>query len=206
MNYKDKTVKKKVLYPAIAVIVVSLISTPLIGCSGTPENTTLGYITETLAKRGVNFSFEYPDDYEKNEYIQDDDSEDSDYVVLQYYASTDDEKYRKIINIQLWNPMEDAQDARTKLDHYADNLGSTGTDPVVHERSPLEVAGVDAEKMVFSMVVEDIQNIPNTLTGWVAAFDYGGQIWFLVVTTNLEATDEVEADFTHIIESFKFLD
>jgi hypothetical protein len=207
MIFKEKITTHKVIYSVILLLVVLVVSIAFAGCSsGATENTTPGYITETLTKRGIDFSFEYPDDYEKNEYIQDDDSDESDYVVLQYYASTDYDVNRKIINIQIWNPMEDGQDARTKLDHYAANLEFTGTDPVVHERSPLQVAGIDAEKMVFSMVVEDITDIPNKLTGWIAAFDYKGQIWFIVVTTNMEATDEVEADFEHLIESFKFLD
>ncbi|MBN1160860.1 MAG: hypothetical protein JXA17_02785 [Dehalococcoidales bacterium] len=206
MIFKNKVITRKIVYLVIPIFIISMMPMPLTGCSGNHENTTTGYVTETLTKRGIDFSFEYPDDYEKNEFIQDDDTEDLGYIVLQYMASTDNNMTRKIINVQLWNPTADWQDARTKLDNYADNLDFTGKDVEIYERSPLQVAGTDAEKMVFSMLVEDIQNIPNKLTGWVTAFDYGGQIWFLVVTTNMEDTEEVEADFVHLIESFKLLD
>jgi len=206
MIFRENITTRIIIYSvilALAVLVVSIIFT---GCSDTPENTTPGYITESLTKRGIDFSYEYPDDYEKNESVYEEESDERDYVVLQYYASTDNDTTRKIISIQLWNPTADWQDATTKLDYYRDNLDFTGENVVIHERSSLQVAGVDAEKMVFSMVVEDLTDIPNRLTGWIAAFDYKEQIWFFVVTTNMEATDEVEADFEHIIESFKFPD
>jgi hypothetical protein len=206
MSFRDKMVMRKVFYLVILILVVSMIPIPFMSCSSTPENTTPGYVTETFTKRGIDFSFEYPDDYEKYETGYEEEIDEVDYIVLQYYASTYDGTFRKIINIQLWNPTEDWQDARTKLDYYLAHLGDTGQDPEVKERSSLQVAGVVGEKAVFSVVMTDITNIPNKLTGWIAAFDYRGQIWFLVVTTNMETPDEVEADFGHIIESFKFLD
>jgi hypothetical protein len=201
MIFKEKIVMRKVLYLAILMLIMSMIPVPFMGCSGTP-----GYVTETYTKRGINFSFEYPDDYEKQESVYEEESNERDYVMLQYYASTDNDTLRKIISIQLWNPTQDWQDAGAKLDRYAASLDITGEDVQILERVPLQVAGADGEKMVFSILVEDIEDIPNKLTGWIAAFGYEGQIWFLVVTTNMEPTDEVEADFVHLIESFKFQD
>jgi hypothetical protein len=206
MIFRAKKLTLGVLCSAIILLMVTTISITFIGCSSTPEDATPGYVSETYTKRGISFSFQYPDDYEKNESVYEEESDERDYISLQYYASINNDTLRKVINIQLWNPTQDWQDARTKLDYYADNLDFTGEDVVIHERSPLQVAEVDGEKMVFSMVVEDITNMPNRLTGWIAAFDYRDQIWFLVVTTNMEPTDEVEADFVHLIESFKFPD
>jgi hypothetical protein len=206
MSFRDKIMKREVLYLAVLLLVVPVISLVFPGCSSTPENSTPGYITETFTKRGINFSFEYPEDYEKFETGYEEENDEVDYIVLQYSASTYNGTFRKVINIQLWNPTEDWHDAVTKLDYYLAHLGDTGQDPEVKERSALQIAGVAGEKAVFSVVMSDITNIPNKLTGWIAAFDYGEQIWFLVVTTNMETPDEVEADFAHIIESFKFLD
>jgi hypothetical protein len=206
MSFRDKIMKREVLYLAILLLVVPVISLVFPGCSSTPENSTPGYVTETFTKRGIDFSFEYPADYEKFETGYEEENDEVDYIVLQYSASTYNGTFRKVLNIQLWNPTEDWHDAVTKLDYYLAHLGDTGQDPEVKERSALQIAGVAGEKAVFSVVMSDITNIPNRLTGWIAAFDYGEQIWFFVVTTNMETPDEVEADFGHIIESFKFLD
>ena len=206
MSFRDKIMKREVLYLAILLLVVPVISLVFPGCSSAPETSTPGYVTETFTKRGIDFSFEYPEDYEKFETGYEEENDEVDYIVLQYSASTYNGTFRKVINIQLWNPTEDWHDAVTKLDYYLAHLGDTGQDPEVKERSALQIAGVAGEKAVFSVVMSDITNIPNRLTGWIAAFDYGEQIWFLVVTTNMETPDEVEADFGHIIESFKFLD
>lgn len=206
MKIKEKIITHKVLCFVILILVVSMLPMPFMGCSSTPENTTPGYITETLTKRGIDFSFEYPDDYVKNETGYEEESNEVDYIVLQYSASSYNGTLRKIINMQLWNPTESWHDASTKLDYYLASLGDTAQESEIIERVPLQVAGVAGEKAVFSMLVADITDIPNRLTGWIAAFDYGEQIWFLVVTTNMENTDEVEDDFMHIIESFKFPD
>jgi hypothetical protein len=206
MSLGDNKMIRKVVFSAILLLVLLVTSIPLIACSGTTETGSPGYFLETLTKRGVSFSFEYPDDYEKNETIYEEESDELDYIVLQYMASTDYGTYRKIISIQLWNPTTDWQDAVTRMDYYLDNLGDTAQESEVKERSSMQVAGVAGEKAVFSMVVTDITDIPNNLTGWIASFDYKEQIWFLVVTTNMEATDEAEADFVHLIESFKFPD
>jgi hypothetical protein len=196
----------KNIFKSALFIIAIIIAASVIGCAKSPETAANpGYVLENLTERGIGFSFEYPIGYEKGP--PDPYAGETDDVVgeIYVYVSNDSIKQKRI-SIQLWNPMTELPDAKARLDSFAANTENAGKDPEVSERSPLKVAGIDGEKLVYSVTIEEVQYIPNRLTGWVAAFDYQGQIWLIVVTTNLEAPDEAEADFDHLITTLKFSD
>ncbi len=195
---------RKVLFSAILLLTILVISIPFTACSNASENS--GYVLETLTKRNISFSFEYPAGYEKNALNPDvEESDESDVVGQNYIAKSNDNMSAKQISIQVWNPMVDFSDAKARLDYFTANIQTAGLDPEISEHSPLRIAGVDGEQLVYSLTIEGVTDIPNRLTCWVAAFDYRGQIWLISVATNMETTVEAKADFDHMVSTFKFL-
>jgi hypothetical protein len=199
--------KYKVLFTTI--LLIALLATPILitSCSSTPQSGSPGYFLETLTKRDISFSFEYPDDYEKvdpNPYESAGSNID---IVGEIYHATDDEtKTSTQLTIQLWNPTADYPDAKARLDWYATNVYNVGENPEINERSSLRVAGVDGEKLVYTYVLESDIEMPNQINCWVVGFDSKGQIWLISICTNIEAPEEAKADFDYLISTFKFLD
>ncbi len=186
-----------------------ILSAPLsfTACSGAPESGSPGYYLETLTKRDIRFSFEYPVGYEKsdpNPYESTDVK--TDVVGERYLVLYDETKTSKQINIQLWNPTADYPDAKTRLDYYASNIKNVGTNQEITERSPIRITGVDGEQLVYTYKLENDIGMPSQITCWVAVFEGKGQIWFITMGTNIEPPDEAKADFDHLIGTFKFLD
>lgn len=190
------------------ILLLAILATPILftACTNTPEASP-GYILETLSKRDIDLSFEYPVGYEKsdpNPYERTD--IEMEVVGERYLALYNETKTSKQINIQLWNPTADYPNAKARLDYYAANIVNTGENPEISERSPLRVAGVDGEKLVFTYTMENAQDMPSRIYCWVAAFDSKGQIWFIILATNIEPPDEAQADFEHLVNTFKILD
>ena len=196
----------KVLFSVILLVAMLATLITLTACSSIPESSNSGYVLETLTKRDISFSFEYPVGYEKsdpNPYESTDIN--TDVIGERYLALYNDTKTSKQINIQLWNPTADYPDAKARLDYYASNIENVGENPEISERSPLRVAAVDGEKLVYTYVIENTTDMPNRINCWVAAFDVKGQIWFVTMGTNMEAPDEAKADFEHLINTLKLL-
>jgi hypothetical protein len=196
---------RKVLFPVVLLLAISAALMPLAACSNNPQSGTPGYILETLSKRGISFSFEYPVAYEKSDPNPYENLDyETDVVGESYIVAFDENNTSKQINIQLWNPTADYPDAASRLDYYAANIINAGQSAEIIERSPLQIAGLDAEKLVYTYIMENVGEMPSGIYSWVAAFDAKGQVWLITMATNMEPTDEAEADFEHLIESFKF--
>jgi len=196
----------KVLFSVILLIAMLATLITLTACSSTPESSNPDYVLETLTKRDISFSFEYPVGYEKddpNPYESTDIN--TDIIGERYLALYPDTQTSKQINIQLWNPTADYPNAKARLDYYAANIKNAWQNAEISERSPLRVAGVDGDKLVYAYVIEDNIDMPNRINCWVAAFDVKGQIWFITMGTNMEAPDEAKADFEHLINTLKLL-
>jgi hypothetical protein len=207
MSFRGNKMTYKVLFSAILLLAILAASISFSACSNNPESSSPGYILETLSKRDINFSYEYPVGYEPsdpNPYERTD--IEMEVVGERYLALYTENKTSKQINIQLWNPTVDLPDAKSRLDYYAANIQNAGENPEISERSPLRVAGVDGEKLVFTYTMENVTDMPSRIYCWVAAFDSKGQIWFIIMATNIEAPDEAKADFEHLINTFKILD
>ena len=198
---------RQVLFSAILFMAILFTSISFAACSNNPESSNPGYILETLSKRDIDFSFEYPVGYEKiNPNPYEDTGYETGIVGERYVATSNDTKISKQINIQLWNPTADLPDAKSRLDYYAANIQNAGENPEISERSPLRVAGVDGEKLVFTYSMENVTEMPSRINCWVAVFEGKGQIWFITMATNMEVPDEAKADFEHVINTLKFLD
>jgi hypothetical protein len=190
-----KYILKAALFLIAIVIIVSVI-----GCKNPASP---GYVYESLAERDINFSFEYPEGYQKgpdNPY-----GDLGDVVGKIYIFTCNDTVSQKRISIQLWNPTTELPNAKARLDKFAANTNNAGKDSVISERSPLTIATISGEKLVYALTLEDV-SIPSRLTGWVASFDYKGQVWMIVVITNMVIPDEAKADFEHLIKTLKFSD
>lgn len=168
---------KKIVKVALFLIAVIII-TSIIGCSKNASSP--GYVLEDLNKRGISFSFEYPDKYKKGPSNPFGEESDTAAVVGEIYTyASNDTISNTRISIQLWNPTTEIPNAKARLDYFANNTKNAGKDPVISERSPLQVATINGEKLVYAFTMEEVTSIPNRLTGWVAAFDYKGQIGLL---------------------------
>ena len=207
MNLKGKKMSYKVLFSFILFIAIMATSVTLDACSSTTGSNNPGYVLETLTKRDISFSFEYPVGYEKSDPNPYDTAGSSaDVVGERYLALYNDTKTSKQINIQLWIPTSDYPSAKARLDYYASNIENVGQNPEITERSPLSVAGIDGEKLVYTYLLEDSTDMPNRINCWIVAFEGKGQIWFISMGTNMLETDEAQADFEHLINTFKILD
>jgi hypothetical protein len=78
------------------------------------------------------------------------------------------------------------------------------------ERSPVEVAGIEGEMIVY--LVDNIlpiifkENLGRLEYHRVVYFDYNGLIWEMEAQCNQEMANQVNADFDHIVQTFKILD
>lgn len=207
MSLGDNKMTRKVLFIVILLMAILATSILITSCSSTPQSGSPGYFLETLTKRDISFSFEYPDNYEKSDpNPYEDTGYEMDVVGERYLALYNETQTSKQINIQLWNPTADYPDAKARLDWYATNLQNVGQNPEISERSPMSVAGLDGEKLVYTYILETDTDMPNRINCWVVACDGKGQIWLISMCTNIEAPEEAKADFEYLIESFKFLD
>ena len=207
MSFRGNKMTNKVLLSVVLLLAILTALIPFTACSNTSESSNPGYILETLSKRDISFSFEYPIAYEKSDPNPYEGLDyEADVVGERYMVAFDESNTSKQINVQLWNPTADYPDATSRLDYFAANIINAGQNPEIIERSPLIIAGLNGEILVYTYTIEDVTNIPNRIYSWVAAFDGKGQVWLITMGTNMAATDEAEADFEHLINTFKLID
>ncbi len=193
--------KNRVL--VLLVLILSAIIIILSGCSG--------YKEVTLTRKGIQFSFEYPSSYiDTNDTLREDSQHKYAVILKRPSNNPTIDEFDTNFAIWIYDIPDNAPDANTLVQ---DLLQSRENLPSYHEyefieHSSVEVAGIQAELIVYSMkslgVGEVLATYPSVYRD--IYFDYEEHRVDIHISSFPELAEQVEKEFEHIINSFKFLD
>lgn len=120
-----------------------------------------------------------------------------------------------LFSILVQKPNSREPDAKASLEFHLEETESAMkyiNDFKLLKRSPAVVAGIPGEQIIYSHLAylnfDDADPSKAFLTTLVKReifFDYNGLIWNIRISSGLEKSDEVGADFEHILQTFKLL-
>jgi hypothetical protein len=169
------------------------------GCSCNAE-----YIEATVTKMGITFSFEYP-----SSYIDPSGTLTNEYPsggVTEYVSDNDRYLIKKIITVSIREASLEYPTSGVLIDHAIEDLEMFWGQFELIERSNVRVAGIDGEMVVYSGYFQNLGYTSNHYQVWEVYLDYMGQIVIIMLYSTVNMADEAEADFEHLIQTFKFLD
>jgi len=192
----------------VPVLLVLILSTIIILFSGCTAN-EYKQITKTI--KGINFSFEYPRSYiDTNDTLREDSQHKYAVILKRPSNNPTIDEFDTNFAIWIYDIPDNAPDANTLVQ---DLLQSRENLPSYHEyefieHSSVEVAGIQAELIVYSMkslgVGEVLATYPSVYRD--IYFDYEEHRVDIHISSFPELAEQVEKEFEHIINSFKFLD
>ncbi|MBN1160717.1 MAG: hypothetical protein JXA17_02070 [Dehalococcoidales bacterium] len=158
-----------------------------------------------MTRKGINFSFEYPSSYEEYRYSFQ--SENFLTILVRYPPDSQEILAdREIAILPLVTNIEHP-DATSSLNSFLENRVFDYEEFQLLERSSVKVSGIDGELIVFSGYY-DVGYLftSDHLKVWEVYLDYKDFIWILRLSSIIDNTEGVEAEFQHFIDTFKFLD
>jgi len=185
----------------IPIMIVSFAT--MMGCNSTD---TTGFSKFTVTEGLSHFSFEYPAFYR------------TPYVDRALEPNSTEVKTGGVIqpgvrgieslHIEIFQVSDSFPDAKAMLDSSL-SRSEEHQDFELLERSPITIDGVEGEQIVYSYYGfhATMESEAETGTAYKAYFDCKGLIWRIVMLVDEYAQAErAEADFDHVIETFRFLD
>jgi hypothetical protein len=104
-------------------------------------------------------------------------------------------------------PYAGCPDAKSMLDDKHYPIVKEFPDFKLLERSSVKIGTITGEQLVYtSTLLVGPNDTPVSEITWEVYFDHGGLIYNLHMSADQDIADEAEADFEHILETFKFLD
>jgi hypothetical protein len=199
MNFYLK-MKGKFYYIIKSLLVLTLLLMFLIPVSCSINSN--GYQKAIITKGGVRLSFEYPLSYQDTNKTLNSNLLKHSFLLKRVDANNTSDNSDTKFTLFIINPSEFRPDAKAEIDEYQKTVESTN--PSVKykllERSKINVAGVEGEMISYSATYE----IPQFFI--VVFFDYKGMRWNLNFDALDTVSENVKAEFDHIIRSIKFLD
>lgn len=192
---------------AAVVSLVLLVSMTNLGCRD--------YKKFSLNKGIARFSFEYPSAYELESTRME--SYFAEEISVFFYTSPTKQSIADYHNAEIFVNIGEASAPIPTLQERTELAIASGSRHYGNfrllERSNVEFAGIRGELVVFSFasyLLEDVQlgmHLVNTpAISRAVYFDRNGQIWLISLTAHESLADKSKADFTRILQTFKFLD
>jgi len=190
---------KKIIFSRLTLVVTCGVALIISGCS-----CFSGYKRAVVNEIDISFSFDYPSSYKESGRTSDSFLTE---IVLERY--TPDRNIHKIdgqASVTIWKSL-DYPNATAYLEFCLKTLQSQWGEFKLHERSTINVGGIDGEIIIYSGYFLTNVFTFDHIKCQEVFFDYKGMIWNITLFSDADAQkDESESDFEHLIKSFKFLD
>jgi hypothetical protein len=189
----------------LRILVVMAMLAAFVGMSLSCDSSSTGYKTFSLEKGIGHFSFEYPARYkvEITEVRTD----------LQYTHVTFSSPFSKELRDSTFitvfvAPPDDASPNSEALLEKSLASAEVLDDFRFVERFSLTVAGVQGQEVVYSYgrLVSNYENVRIPEFMREVYFDRGGLIWSVSMRSNQSMAEADEADFEHVLQTFKILE
>jgi hypothetical protein len=172
-------------------LIALMVTVPILaGCN------TSQYKTYTLKHDAVHFSFEYPSSYKKqSEYLQS--SELAPIGIRFVHRQPNAPSKDTVFAVNISRPAPEWPDAKGAVARII-SLGNTIQ---VTEQSPITVAGISGELVVYLD-----SRMPNTPSVREVFFVFDGLLWNIGIYSDESEADQAKVDFDHILQTFKILE
>jgi hypothetical protein len=185
----------------IVILVLLVTGTLVFGCSGD------GYQKTVETKRGIRFSFEFPESYQDPAPEWDDDW--SVYLYREVKEGNIEDTDTRF-TIMIFDPGREIPESKSKLEQRIEDYSQSpsGHEFELIERSDVEVSGVRGELVVYTFrYLGSFEILESNLSIVRSVYlDYKSKIWNIEIVSHPEVAEQAKQEFEHIIESFKFLD
>lgn len=191
--------KKNLVILIISGICLIVLVLMISACS---DSTGYRKISVTFNKT-IHYSFEYPESYYDigSTYR----SEESQSIIIDHFKpDVSPNEADKSIYISPGIQTPNYPNAKSCLDHLVSGLKEWDRQFELLSRSSIRVSGIKSEMIVFlNTYPEEPINKGSTQT-WQTYIDYEGYSWEIAIMSDPKLAKEAEAEFKHLIKSFRF--
>lgn len=206
MILRKKTPLLLVLNTVLMILLLNLS-----GCNNIEEDRV--YKLYSVEEGNVHFTFEYPAEFNLGAI----DFEDDFYRFVRFLGTKMDVQEGKIIqlkqariSVDIFEQGETVPSAESIL---AETIESNGKYPDFREikRYTTKISGIEATVLHFSNSGEgsDAYGVISyyfDIVDWSIYFEHNGHVWWIEFSYPVEMSAEANADFEHILKTFKILD
>jgi len=158
------------------------------------------YKEQRVEVDSVTFTFESPVDYDSQDFHM---PENNIYIVFAR-SSPEGDHNEILLHVDTIEPWPERPNAKSLLEFDLE-LDRNRSDFRLLERSSTMVGTIRAEQVVFSYSTSAFE-LNLAVVERRTYFDHGGLIYNLWVSTDQRVADTANADFEHLLKTFKFLD
>jgi hypothetical protein len=187
---------KRLIYAALLTVILLGLILPISACSNS------GYSTFNIHEGMQPVSFEYPEPYKLVRLdMENDDS--AQYTTIGLVSSGSG-NYSEIY-VYIWNTTPDLPGAKQIMDQLLENASQTVTGYKLESRTGATIGGIIGEYAIFSTPGDSSNSQPAAVYR-VGCCTSGTKAFEIDMTCDPSLKDTTQADYDHLLESFKMLD
>jgi hypothetical protein len=188
-------VMKRRLYIALLTVILLGLILPVSACSNS------GYTTFNIHEGMQPVSFEYPETYKLVRLDMENDGS-AQYTTIGLVSSGSG-NYSEIY-VYIWNTTADLPGAKQIMDQLLENASQTVTGYKLESRTGATIGGISGEYAIFS-TPGDTSNSQPAVVYRVGCCTSGTKAFEIDMTCDPYLKDTTQADYDHLLESFKML-